>query len=126
MTLPFVDYEGSESWNIAYIATPETNTLWRISPNGISKSEVEKLEITEDRVICKNGEIIEVLASKENDRYYGAWVGYCHKMIGELEFQMVTTFEEETKRINTSGTMKNRDGRIIIEAEDITITPFYY
>ena len=120
---PFVDYEGAESITKAYVATPETNTLWKITPWGIATCQLSQIEILNDEIYAKNGEKVEKVATKASDVWLGSWSGRFVKMLGELEFSNVLEFESlERSDLAPGVTMESRDGKIVFVAEGATVT----
>lgn len=121
---PFVIHEGNEGgWETAYVATPETNTLWKINGRGVYKKEMTALEVTEEKVIAQNYDTIEVIANRLDGSIYGTWVGYY--TASDYDFQEIVSFEEKLDKIKTSRKWKtNERGEIVIETDDVEITLF--
>ena len=125
---PFADFQGSETPTIAYVAVPENNTLWKISPSSIGLCRLDQVDVTNNKIFARNGGVIEILATKENEPWKGgSWHGWFGTMIGELSFtELANIAQFERNVVTVSDDIKTKfnfnDEGIIIETEDTVIT----
>ena len=102
-----------------YVAVPESNTIWYIGENSISRAKLDQVEVLNESVFARNGDIIKRLAFKK----YDGWDGNEVDFINSLQFEEIMEWDTFWTYIpKEEYSMRSTDGQqLTLEFGDITV-----